>query len=441
MYKGIDLKKGVSIKVTEPSEIENTYQKGIIVDIDQKKILKSMETWSIPSDHVKNVQHDDSDILHNLNFDSLNYHLNKDIYKELKEQEVLTTSIDFSGISKKLKSDYLDVYDGVYAEVISTNRFDEDTDLSTTYLGQVDMSRKTEAKAEESFAMNAAGHTRGELLDGTECEILTDTGTSKSYMSKSYYMWCKSLHSMPKFTSTTRKIQVGNGQYVGVLFVIPVIITIQKHRFEVFMLVSEIHENVDLVLGIKNLFELEGMIDSRDSCLSFLNRSIPFLAKEEVEVKTKEQKLITIEAPFLEEISGMAITKLSDTKSHFALTLKLKFIRNRAMLKVTNSTQEKVTFNPEHVVGIVDLRSLGYYKIKQRVLQQNLSHCYHLESAESVCDQYNRLINTLRKEKQEAIVCGKDKYPQLDDSNERKHMTDKEILNKYIDLDSSCLTR
>ena len=381
------------------------------------------------------------DILHNLNFDSLNYCVNEDIYKDLKEQEMLKTSMDFSGVSEKLKSDYLDVYDGVYAEVISTNRFDEDMDLSTTYLGQVDMSRKTEVKAEESFTMNAAGHTRGELIDGTECEILIDTGMSKSYMSKSYYMKCRSLHEMPKFTSTTRRMQVGNGQYVGVLFVFPVIITIQKHRFEIFTLVSEIHENVDLVLEIKNLFELECVIDSRDSCLSFLNRSIPFFAKEEVEVKPKEQKLITIEALFLEEISGMAITKLLDTKSHIALTLKLKFIRNRATLKVTNSTQEKVTFNPEHVVGIVDLRSLGYYKIKQGVLQQNLSHCYHLESAETVCDQYNRLINTLRKVEQEAIACGKDKYPWLDDSNERKHMTDKEIVDKYTDLDNSCLTR
>ena len=137
----------------------------------------------------------------------------------------------------------------------------------------------------------------------------------------------------------------------------------------------------------------------------------------------------------------MAITKLLDTKSHVALTLKLKFIRNRATLKVTNSTQEKVTLNPEDVVGIVDLRSLEYYKIKQGVLQQNLSQCYHIESAKMVCDQYNRLINTLRKEKKEASVCGKDKYPWLEDSNERKYMSDKEILHKYINLDNSCLTR
>ena len=124
-------------------------------------------------------------------------------------------------------------------------------------------------KAEESFPITARAYTRGELLDGTDCEILIDKGASKSYMSKSYFMQCKSLHAMPKFTSSTRRIQVGNGQYVGVLFVIPIIITKQKHRIEICTLVSEIHENVDLVLGIKNLFELEGVIDSQDSCLSF----------------------------------------------------------------------------------------------------------------------------------------------------------------------------
>ena len=56
-------------------------------------------------------------------------------------------------------------------------------------------------------------------------------------------------------------VQVGNGQYIVVLFVIPVIVDIHGHRFEVFTLVSEIHDNVDLVLGMKNVFELEGVID------------------------------------------------------------------------------------------------------------------------------------------------------------------------------------
>ena len=114
--------------------------------------------------------------------------------------------------------------------------------------------------------------------------------------------------------------------------------TIQNHRFEIFTVISEIHENVDLVIGIKNLFELEGVIDSWDSCVNFLNRSFPFFPKEKVSVKPKEQSILTLEAPFMEEISGMVITKMLDAKEQKMLTMKLKFIRNRAIFKVTNST-------------------------------------------------------------------------------------------------------
>ena len=84
-----------------------------------------------------------------------------------------------------------------------------------------------------------------------------------------------------------QRIKVGNGQYVDVLFAIPVSIDIHGHRFEIFTLVSEIHKNVDLVLGMKNIFELEGVIDLGDSCFSFPNRSIPLFPKEKTEIPPK----------------------------------------------------------------------------------------------------------------------------------------------------------
>ena len=56
-------------------------------------------------------------------------------------------------------------------------------------------------------------------------------------------------------------IQVGNGQFISVLFTIPIVIDIHDHRFDIFTLVSEIHENIDFVYGIKNIFELEGIIN------------------------------------------------------------------------------------------------------------------------------------------------------------------------------------
>ena len=198
---------------------------------------------------------------------------------------------------------------------MQVTRFDEITHLGTTYLGKTNVTQEYVIKAEEKFPISGQGYTNSKLLDQTECSILIDTGASKSYMSKSYYMRCKSLHALAKFASTTQRVQVGSGQYVVVLFVIPVIVDVHGHRFEVFTLLSEIHDSVDLVLGMKNVFELEGVKDMQDSSFIFLtDPSLPFFSKEQVIFKPKERKFIKIEAPFVDEISGLAIVKMLDNK-------------------------------------------------------------------------------------------------------------------------------
>ena len=112
-------------------------------------------------------------------------------------------------------------------------------------------------------------------------------------------MHCKSFHSLSTFSSKTQRIEVGNGQYLGILFVIPKIVHIGGHRFQIYTLVSEIHEIIDLILGIKNMFELEGIINLQECCFSFLNRSVPIFPKEKIILKPKEQKLVKIDAPIL----------------------------------------------------------------------------------------------------------------------------------------------
>ena len=93
---------------------------------------------------------------------------------------------------------------------------------------------------------------------------------------------------------------------------------------------------------------------------------------------------------------------------------------------VNNSNLETLTLDPGEALGILDLRSLGYYKIKQGVIQQKLSRFYNFELAEEVCTQFNNLIN-IRKE-QKAIT--EEKYLWLDKSGESKYMSDEEILRK-----------
>ena len=218
------------------------------------------------------------------------------------------------------------------------------------------MEGQDKLKVEKSFPISENGYTLSRLLDGTKCQLLLDTGASKSFMSKSFYMQCKSLHNLPKFTSTTQRIQVGNSQWVFVLFIIPVIVDIHRHRFEIYTLASEIHENVDLVLSIKNVFELEGVINSRDCSFEFLNRSVSIYLEKEVILKPDEQKLVKVKAPFIDEISGLAIIKIIDGSTYTTLLVKLKFTCNKAVLDIKNTGKETMFIRPKDPWGTIDLR-------------------------------------------------------------------------------------
>ena len=110
--------------------------------------------------------------------------------------------------------------------------------MSTTYLGRADITRASKIKADERFPILEQGYMIGKLLDGTECQILLDTVVSKSFLYKSHYLHCKSLHSLPKFASKTQRIQVGNGQFISVLLIIPIIIDKHGHKFKIYTLAS-----------------------------------------------------------------------------------------------------------------------------------------------------------------------------------------------------------
>ena len=176
---------------------------------------------------------------------------------------------------------------------------------------------------------------------------------------------------------------------------------------------------------------MEGVIDSCESCFRFLSRSIPIFPREQVVIKPEEKKFISIEMPFVEEISGMAVVKIIDKGQRMTMALKLKFIQNKATLDTTNNTREILNSDRKTTIGILDLRSLGYYKIKQGVLQQNLNKYYCLEEANKICEKFNKMVEMV-KQKQKGQK--NEKYPWLDDIDERKYMTDREILDKFIDF-------
>ena len=80
---------------------------------------------------------------------------------------------------------------------------------------------------------------------------------------------------------------------------------------------------------------------------------------DHIVLKPKEQKLIKVKAPFIDEILGLAIVKILDRGNPSTILMKLKFTHNTAVLDIVNKGTETVIFRPEEMLGIVDLRLLG----------------------------------------------------------------------------------
>ena len=97
---------------------------------------------------------------------------------------------------------------------------------------------------------------------------------------------------------------------------------------------------------------------------------MPIYPEKEKILKPDEQKLVKVKAPFVDEISGLAIIKIIDGSTYTTLLVKLKFTCNKAVLDIKNTGKETMILRPKGMIGIVDIRSLGYYKIKQGILQQ-----------------------------------------------------------------------
>ena len=113
-----------------------------------------------------------------------------------------------------------------------------------------------------------------------------------------------------------------------------------------------------------------------------------------VEIAPKSQKMVIVETPFIEELSGMAMVKILDMNEQTTNMTKLKFIRNKAVLKIPNKTYETVTSGRTEMMVVVDLRSLGFYEIKQEVLQEHLSRYYHFKS---FCKSYEKRGKKFRR--------------------------------------------
>ena len=331
-------------------------------------------------------------------------------------------------------------FDSINAKITAASTYDETTDVSTTYIGPLRNDMKSTYQFELEYNFDAQLFTTGILPDGKEFRILIDTGATRSYLSKSFFDSNPYLHKFPQIKPRATRIYMGNGEWVPVLFIIPLCFSVDKHAFEIYTIVCPM-ANSDFIWGMRNIVETEGQLCTRTMKYKFLNRSPQlFPSKPLTLLADGTEQLVEMKVDFPSEISGHAIAKLLLSPDYLLRTVKVPVKCNRITLGISNHSGKKIEITPDAPIGILDVRSVGYFHIGLDHLKRDHLKGYKFKTLHEIEYQMNKMIDFVNDQnKPKRPRNHSDPYPWLDPSDPRRHLTDEEILDKTVNLKDSCL--
>ena len=427
----------------------NPYQEALTQELDSHlheepslEMKRCDLTWSILSTEIDYTTSKDKSPYSEMNTSNL--------YNKLQEDEQLIT---------ESSSDQWDErFEEVTCSLHYSHKFDGTNDVSTTYLGSyLDEDEPRTFPVDNHIPFDGRGMSKAYLSNGTPMKMFFDSGSSRSYLSKRFYDTNSMLNDMPKYVTTCTGIRIGNGSIVPALFVIPILFMACGHTFEIFTIVAEIDDDMDLVFGFKNMVETEGLLNTRTGEFDFIGRSIPIFPQNDLDVKPGEKAYVKIKVPFCDKLSGMICANFFSR--NVMNTLRIKIQDNQGIVQFVNHQDEIVHLRKEKAVGILDLRSMGYFKVGYQKMvnmaeSSKVFKMYHYQQVkcgtEAEVDQYMRITgkyrtignrNQMSEEENVERYKQYDPYPWLTEDDPRRFQSDEEILYEKIDLSDSALSR
>ena len=427
----------------------NPYQEALNQELDSNlheepslEMKRCDLTWSILSTEIDYTTDKDNSPYSEMNTSNL--------YNKLQEDEQLIT---------ESSSDQWDErFEEVTCSLHYSHKFDDTNDVSTTYLGScLGKEEPRTFPIDNHIPFDGRGMSKAYLSNGTPMKMFFDSGASRRNLSKRFYGTNPMLHDMPKYVTTCTGIRIGNGSIVPALFVIPILFMACGHTFEIFTIVAEIDDDMDLVFGFKNMVEIEGLLNTRTGEFDFIGRSIPILPQNDLDVRPGEKAYVKIKAPFGDKLSGMICAKFFSR--NVVNTLRIKIQDNQGIVQFVNHQDEIVHLRKEKAVGILDLRSVGYFKVGYQKMvnmaeSSKVFKMYHYQQVkcgtEMETDQYMRVTGKYKTKGSKSQINEEenverykkyDSYPWLTKDDPRRSQSDDEILYEKIDLSDSALSR
>ena len=346
------------------------------------------------------------------------------------------------------------------------------------------------------FPIGINGEATAHLLDNTPIPVKTliDSGAPRQILNKHFYDAHPFLHTYPKYKTATRGMVIGNDTVLPCNEAIAIMVKFSGHVFHVIYYLLECSKDYGLYIGQKAMYELEGGADFRNLSFHFLMRSLNLYAGETVKIKPGQTKIVAmcLDTHAMKRDSQLGKKKLLDIDLHtrenekviinlkterrdkLVQTLPALMLKGTIFLTAVNNTDIDWKIEKCQMMGSLNCRSLGYFHISRNSLQRiMLDNADFLTDKETV-EYFNILKEdhkNVMKFAQEAVLKkqqemtterntklrdrqskGKedyydsnmseegDPYPWLDKEDPRRNMTDRECLEKFVDLSDSDIT-
>ena len=308
--------------------------------------------------------------------------------------------------------------------------------------------------------MYVTGNIGGEI----PIRVLMDTGATSTMVNVGVVEKHNIAEFMPVYDIQPINMQVANGQKMRITQAIKFVIELNHHLFEIIALIAPMAKDLDLIIGVKSQSEVELILDPTRLECRFKKRSIPIRLTKDINLPPGQSTNYVAKVDWIpphNKDTDMVCKMITPSKWRKMDTVVTDLQGYYLALKLTNLGQNTLQWKQGKVLGFADFRSAGYCYLSRGALQRMLeNHFVFLEEAnpEEFSESCNKVeeetlpqmepeikdsrevkVNLEAKDLEE-IPSGKSKrydrdpYPWLDEDDERRNMSDKEIIDKYVNL-------
>ena len=299
----------------------------------------------------------------------------------------------------------------------------------------------SDSDLDTQFQLHFDGTVTASTLTGLPLHTLLDTGCHKTLLSKKVFdqniKHFQNYYEIPFLEK--HSITVGNGQQIYAHKMIALPLRIQNHYFEFLVLIVDILDEYDFIIGLEAAIQLEAVYHMTSHIVNIQSRSVPLFSNKDIKILPGTSTSIQLSGDLpCTFTSGAAIIRVQPVEPGFSFnTIEVEFLDQSTCIHVSNRSNKPVYFYKDLPIAYFDLRSIGYFNPSQAadILSMKTPHTY-VTSFTALQDASNyRLENNPTP-----VMDTQDPYPWLELDDIRHFQTDRQILESAVDLSQSCLT-